>query len=513
MYTDDEDYREAIEADGRTVSIFMSLGVNIDNTAADDITAVTVDALPMSNPAQLTDANYELTKELATYEAYGIPTAPDAMMMAPPLTAEAYPPETGIWSSGLSDDDGDLSFTMTISLSRQHTSALTIYTEGPNILAGSVTFSNNGTTETVNLTAHNGYAVASGSHVYDTLIITITKISEGFRHLRITEIEFGDAITLSMSKLGGEVVYLDEIDPLQVGLPLCELDLQLINVLGDYDIDKPGTLFSQLEIGNPINLSFTVEANGFKKTIPLARLFIGQRNTSGDRLLVSAYDVRWTLSRSYKTWSISTSQDLGTALANLFQAHELGYIIDSSVSAIYPAASHTFDDSTTVLDDLQKLAQAYGLIIRPTRLGSIEVSTAWGSDEYGDIPVINMYTWPGSNQANRYNVIDIRYGTNGSYNRYVQDFSEPGEAKNILPINNELIVNETMAAQVYARIRAQIYGTAQEVEWRGDPAMDLSDMVGVFTRWTQEGTAETFRAIKREIRFDGALREITTVTK
>ena len=512
MYTDDADYRAAIEADGRAVSIFMSLGVNIDNTAADDITAVTADTLPMSNPAQLTDANYELTKELATYENYGIPTAASARMIVPPLTAEAYPPETGVWSSELSDEDGDMAFQAVISLSSKHTSALTIYTEGPNILVGTVTFTYNGISETVALVPHTGFAVAPGSHDYDTVTISITKISEGIRHLRITEIEFGDSITLGMDKLGGEIVFVDEIDPLWVGMPLCELDLELINVLGDYDVDKPGTLFSQLAIGNPINLSYTVESGNVRRTIPVARLFIGQRNTSGDRLLVTAYDIRWNLSRSYLSWQLRTNQDIGTTLAALFAAHELGYTIDGAVASIYPASDHTFGTDTIVLDDLQKVAQAYGLIIRPTRLGSIQVSVAWNDDEYGDIPVMNMYTWPGSNQANRYNVIDIRYGANGTYDRYVEDFSQPGEVKNILPINNELIVNESMASTVCGRIRAQMYTNVQDVEWRGDPAMDLSDEVGVYTRWTQNGTAETYRAIKRELRFDGALREITTFT-
>ncbi len=517
MYSDDPDYRAVIEADGRSISIYMSLGVDIDNTAADDITAVTVDSLPMSNTSQMTDANYELTKEFATYEAYGIATAASAGMIVPPLQAHAYPPETGIWSQGLCDDGGNIDFTMAIALSAVHESAFTIYTEGPNILEGEVIFSytENGETqsETVALDPHNGYAVASGSHKYDTVTVNITKLDGAYQHLRITEVEFGDSITLATDKLAGEVVFIDEIDVLGVGMPLSELDLELVNVLGDYDVDKPNTLYTQLAIGNPLNLSYTIDAGTFRKTIPMAHLFIGAKRTNGDRLLVTAYDVRWNLGRSYYVWSLDPAEDLGTTLAELFEAHELGYVIDEAVNQIYPQGACTFTDETTVLDDIQKVAQAYGLIIRPSRRGNIEVSTAWNGDQYGTIPVNNMYSWPGSNQYNKYNVIDIRYGSNGDYHRYVQDFSEVGTVKNILSINNDLILTEQMAIQVYARTRAQIYNSAQDVDWRGDPSLDLGDTVGVHNRWTQDGTAQTYRATKREIRYDGAMRETTTFVR
>ena len=509
MYSDDPEYRTDIEADGRSISVFMSLGVDIDNTASDDISSVSVEALPLSNAELLTDANYELTRELATFEGYGIPTAPSASMIAPPLQAQDYPPETGVWSADISDGAGNIEFEMTISLSHAHTSALTIYTEGPDILAGTVTFRNGNDEDTVELTTRTGSAVASGAHTYDSVTIHVTKITETYRHLRVVEVEFGDSITLATNKLGGEVVYIDEIDTLQVGMPLSELDLELINVLGDYDVDKPDTLYAQLAIGNPINLSFTVNGST-RRTVPVAHLFIGQKNSNGDRLMVTAYDVRWNLGRSYKVWSINPSKDLGSTLAELFVAHGLGYVIDPAVNEMYPEGAHTFSDESTVLDDLQKLAQAYGLVIRPSRMGNIVVSTAWDSDSYGTIPVRNMYSWPSSNQYNRYNVIDIRYGSDGNYGRYVQDFSEVGTVKNILAINSDLILTEQMAIDVYTRIRAQIYGSASDVEWRGDPAMDLTDMVGVHSRWTQEGTAQTFRATKREIRYDGAYREITT---
>lgn len=514
MYIDDPDYRQAIEGDNRHISIYMSLGVDIDNTAADDVMSVTVDSLPMSNPAQLTDANYELTKELATFESYGIPTAVSAGMIVPPIQAQEYPPETGIWSENISDASGAITFSMVIALSSQHTSALTIYTEGPNILVGSVTFSytDNGETasETVALTPHNGYAVASGSHTYDTVTVSVTEIDGAYSHLRIAEVEFGDSITLATNKLAGEVVYVDEIDTLGVGMPLAELDLELVNVLGDYDVDKPDTLYTQLAIGNPINLSYTIERDTFRRTIPMARLFIGAKRSNGDRLLVTAYDVRWNLGRSYHTWSLDPAVDLGTTLSALFVAHDLGYVIDESVSLIYPQGAYTFNDETTVLDDLQKVAQAYGLVIRPSRMGNIVVSTSWAGDSYGTIPVMNMYSWPGSNQFNKYNVIDIRYGSNGNYDRYIQDFSETGTVKNILSINNDLILTQQMAIDVYTRVRAQIYSSAQDVDWRGDPAMDLGDMVGVHTRWTQGSTAQTYKATKRELRYDGALREVTT---
>ena len=93
------EYLDAIRASTRQIDAYLAVGINIDQTAADDITSITVtDSLPMSNKGQLTDAIYIIQDGLATFERYGITTAISAGMVAPPLKAVKYPPEIGLRS-------------------------------------------------------------------------------------------------------------------------------------------------------------------------------------------------------------------------------------------------------------------------------------------------------------------------------------------------------------------------------------------------------------------------------
>ena len=501
-----------IESLDRKVSLILSLGTDIDVTASDDVTSITSDELlPMSNPEQMTDANYELTPKLATYEAYGIPTALSAGMIVPPLQATSYPPETGMWSEDISDGDGYIDWTINIELSAEHTSGFTLYTEDVGITEGTVRFTDsNDTVETVAIVPRSNLAVAPGSHTYVSIEIHVTRIQNAYMHARITEIEFGDFLVIDEGRLAGETTFIEEIDVFQKGIPLSELDFELVNVLGEYDQDSPNSLFNQLAIGNPINLSYRVTEGGNKVTIPVARLVIGERGASGDRLKVAAYDNRWILTQNYTVWGIQQSESLGDTLEALFDTLNLGYIIDEAVYRLYPQSDHTFSDETTVLEDLIKVVQAYGLVIRPSRRGAIEVYTAWQTDEYGVMPVQNMYSWPQSAQMSKYNFIDVRYGI-GTFDRYTIDLrADVATARSVLSVNNDLVVDQTMAVAVAARLAAQVYQTAVSVEWRGDPALDVSDDVGVHTRWTRDATAGTYRAVKREMTYDGSLKETTT---
>ena len=75
------EYLDAMRASTRQIDAYLAVGINIDQTAADDITSVTVtDSLPMSNKGQLTDAIYTLTDGLATFERYGIKSAISAAL-------------------------------------------------------------------------------------------------------------------------------------------------------------------------------------------------------------------------------------------------------------------------------------------------------------------------------------------------------------------------------------------------------------------------------------------------
>ena len=510
MYSTPDGYNDIADDPFRGENVYMSMGFFIDNTAADDVSSIAgEDSLPMSNNTQLTNARYSVIPGLAVYEADGIPTELSAGMVVPPLTANTSM-ETGIWSEGISDGEGNIDWSFTISLSSVHVSGLSVYTSGPRILEGYAEFSNNGQTVSEELLPLAECAVASDNFTYDSITVHITKIDSPYSHVRIAEIEFGNSVTIGVDELANRVTFIDEMDPLQIGMPLQELDFDLINISGDYDEDKPGSLFSRLAIGNPINLSYTLGKEGVQMTVPMGRFMIGEKNSKNDCVSVVAYDVRWKLSQMFNPWSIDTSVSLGTSLHDLITGLDLDCDVDQAVYSIYPLTSYQFTNDTSVLSDIHLVAQAYGLRIMPDRNGVIRIMTDIPSDDYGTLPIQNQITWAEASQTSRYNYIDIGYNNNTQH--YSLDLRvSPNVARMPISIYNKLISTEAQAIAVANRIASHLYTKSVKVKWLADPAMDLYDTVKVYSQWTAEGeTPPTFRPIKREITYDGILIDETT---
>ena len=515
MYQAPDGYRDIAMSENRIESVYMSMGIDIDNTSADDISSYTGSRLPMSSGGQLVDATYEVNPGLATFEADGIATAVSAGMIAPPLRASETI-RTGYWSSIISGEDGSMDFSLTIAFRgpngelREHISALTVYTAGPNIVSGSVFFILNGVETEVPLTCSRGRAVAQGSNTYDTIRIEVSGIDEPYRHLRISEVEFGDSITVSMAEVTGEVTYIDEMDPLWQGLPMRELDFNLINVDGRYDEDNPNGMYSRMGIGNPVNISFTIYSSTKKYSVPMGRFVMAEKKASGNTLAVTAFDTRWYLSELYVSWSLSVSESIGDALEGVLTAAEVEHRIDQAVYDIYPSANAAFSESSSLLDDIHAIVQAYGLTFLPNRAGTIVVATDFSSDVYGLIPPNIQFSWPASNQMNQYNYVDVAYGTN----HVIADLREnPNTEKIILSVNNGLIVTAAHAQAVCARLVSKLYSKAVKVRWAGDPVMDLYDSVDVFSMWTIDSAPTRYKAVKREMTFNGMIVEEVTLIK
>lgn len=504
-------YSDAVASSERTVDVFLSIGTGIDNTAADDLTAVQGSFLPMSNTGQITDAVYYMTRELATFEGYGIKTSVDAGNLVPPLQAVHYPPEAGIWSEGISDKDGNMSFSFSLQLTKAHTSAFRVYTDGPNILSATATFTDGETSVTKTFTQYSGYMEVSEQQTYSSITIDVTKIDAPYRHVRIVECEFGASITLSKTEIGGEITVIRELDPTEKTAPMSELDLSIINVSGAFDPDNPGTRLGELQIGYPLSLSFTVNSDGKRFTVPCGRYFIGERNSSDTRLDLTAFDARFSLSELYVEWTMPAEQSIGKTLDDLLTTYSIPHLVDVSLYSMMPDRPYIFDDQSTIADDLLTIQQAYAIYFIPDRMGSISVTPTWPADSYGAVPTATIYSWPSPKQTSRYNFIQVGYkiaeGQSTKTYYVTKDLrTDQTEGKVTLQISgNPLITTESRATALMDRLASRLYSEETETEWRGDPAMDLGDSVQIPGRWTQE-SPRTYNAVYIEETYDGTYR-------
>lgn len=497
-------YADAVVSTDRTVDVYISIGTGIDTTAADDLTAVSGPFLPMSNTAQLADAIYYITDGLATFEGDGIPTSGTAIV--PPAVPTDYPPETGIWSSGISDASGAVAFSFTIQLAKAHSSALRVYT-GVKVLSASATFHNGTESTTKAFTCSDDWIEITDVMTYDKIVVSVTKIDGAYRHVRIVECEFGASVALSKTEIGGEVVLIRETDPTEQTMPVDELDISVLNVSGAFDADNPSSRLGELAIGYPIWLSFTVNsAEGQRFTVKHGRYWIGQLDSSETRLDITAFDARHTLADTSIAWAIPAGQSVGKAVDDLLTDIGIPHTVEADLFQVMPDASASFGSDSTLADDLIQVGQAYGVYLVPDRQGSIHVTHAWPSGTYGAVPYDTVYSWPSPKQSTRYNVVSVSYGQNKEDKVETDLRTDPGESRVVLQVSgNPMITTQARATETMNRLVGRISAETSEAEWRGDPALDLGDTIKIPGRWTQDAP-RAYKATYIEETYDGTYR-------
>ena len=512
MYVMDAPYSDAIKAHDRKVTMYASIGVGVDLTAADDLSGIEGDFLPMSNTAQVIDAIYKPTPGMAVFEGDGIETSADNGLTAPPIVPTANPPEVGIWSAGISDEYGNIEVGIDLTLAAEHTSAFRVYTHGPNVTSADLVFTlSDGTEQTVECECYGGYFSIPKVLTYTGIKILVHSIDRPYHHLRRVEVEFGSAITFSSAIIAGEVVHIRELDPLETAIPLDELDLTLVNVDGAFDVDNPATRLGELSIGYPLTLSYSVDVPDGMMTVPCGRYYVGTLEARDTRLSVAAFDARWILSQEFSSWSISTTESLGDMYDRILTEHSVPHIVDTDLFSVFPSSSYTFADDMSVLDGLLWVQQAYGVYMVPDRDETVHVTRTFPSGDAGAVDPDSVYQWPLPKQSSKYNYIQVGYAaTPDSESQYVvRDMrKDSGESKSSIQIiGNPLITTSAIATALVDRIAARIPSMEVETDWIGDPAIDVGDTLAIPGRWTQANPA-TYQVTYIESTFDGSYSEV-----
>ena len=503
MFSATQDYKDAMHAMTREVDLVISIGYNIDQTAADDITSITATKLELSNTSQVVDAIYELDRKLATFEGYGIKTS--GGMTAPPITSVAYPPEAGLWSDVISDGDGAISWTMTIEFGSAHTSGLTIYTRETQVTAAHVKFYKNGSlTDEGDMTTSSGYIQYSDLAEYDKIVVSVTELEQAFSHVRITEIEFGASQTFNKSSLTGTVEIIEEEDPLMLSIPLNELDFDILNVDGKYDPDNSVGDYDSIKIGYTATVGITCSLEGgATETIPLGSFIIYNKEAVDNRLRVVCYDPRIFLRDTFQPWSLNTSTSWGLQLTALFTAMHVPHLIDNALLSVNPDKAIAFDGSESLLQCFLYLQQYYGLYLVPERDGYLHATMTKPSDDYGDMDSDMQFVYPRPSHFTTYNFISVVYDQQNGTTYDIDLRPDSRQVQSQILIRNPLITTSAKAQEVANAILAKFYDDMVEVDWRTDALTDIGDTVGLNGRWSENTTEYT--VIRQDTSYDGSL--------
>lgn len=504
MYHTASAYSRAIRADERKIVPYISLGVGFDPTAADDLISISCDSLPMSNPAQMIDANYALTQGLATFEGDGIPTAPGSGMIAPPIQAEEYPPETGLWSHDISDSDGAIDWIVTLTLSRAHTSAFSVYADSVvHIVSGEIRYYLEGVpVRTMTIDATSSVIRDPQITTYDAIEVEITGIDKPYHHVRIAEFEFGASVTLSNTVLGPSMSLLGEIDILGLSMPISQLDFSILNVEGEYDQDNPDSLLPTVAKWSPLTLALTIITDEGQTSIPMGRFYITERKGADVLLNVTAQDARSILQTTYTPLSLIKTESLGEMYERILSDLRIPHVIDPDVYNIYPEADITLDDEELdLLTQLLYVQQYYGVYIAPGRDENLHITKNATGDAVQSITASNIIEYPNPETERTYNYISVSYGQNKIYS--VDLRTDDKEGKSELTLVNPLILTEDGASRIARELSDKLYSQLYSAQAFGDASLDPGDTVPIEGRWTQ-GNSDSFRITSIDWTYDGS---------
>lgn len=495
-------YLEAVRSgEPAKITVQLATGTGIDETAWDDLEAIEASRLPMSSDVtQLSDKDYSIDPNLATFEGDGIPTSATAKMIVPP-TSSGSSIRTGLWSDTISDSEGKIEWGLVVTMSAPHTSAFTVYSDGEVLITSAkITFSLNGSSVQEGEMTVDGDRVYWGESVtYDEVAVTITSISEPYHHVRVSEIDFGAMVSVPSVYLDDIITWVQEVDPLQQTTPLSELDFSVINVDGTWDDDLEEGQSQAFQNGTLMTASIRSVIDGKAYVVPLGRYVIAGKRQDIDSVQFTCYDLRYRLKAVPSQIHLSLSVSLGTTIAEVLGEAYIPHTLDGDVMELMPDADADLS-GMSVFDALAEVQQAYNLSIVPLRTGMIHVSVGVSSDDYGDLPQTQMTEYAKPDNEDSYNIISVGYGNN----QYAIDLRGAEAIKSTLAVDNDLITTEARAKTLAEDLKDALYPRAVEIEYVGDALVDAGDSL---TYTSRAGKRYKAQVLYHTVEYDGALTE------
>jgi hypothetical protein len=509
MYDTSEAFQSAIRAATRKVRVYISLGKDIDATAADDITAIDAPSLPFGDTEQLFDAVYSLDENFATFEGLGIPTAVSHGLIAPPLEPTPYPPASAVWSDVIGDATGAMDWTMAISLSSEHTSALTLYFGAVFATDFTVTFRVGETVTGTSAVTGNAEATWSDriARTYDNIVLHVTGVSRAWSHLRLAEVEFGASYALAGSDLAGSVSLLREHDPTTARSPAGELTFSLNNVRGAFDPDHPDGLLARMSLGLPVDLSFTVDLAEGRETVPMGRYYITERSFFGSLARITAQDIRGPMGQTYPALTLGTSDSIGEMLDGILVAEGIPHLVPVGLYSMYLDREFAYDGDASLLDILTWLGHKTGWVMVVRRDGTLSFASAASPGDYGMLSKGNMFDYPKLQSPTSYNAVTVLMADGVSYTHDMR--TDPSATMLALTVRSPMITTTAERDALVARVVAGLHPQTVKVPFQGDPCIDPGDLVKAPTRHTDDALHLPLMTVTGiETTYGGSYREV-----
>lgn len=422
--------------------------------------------------------------------------------------------EVGYWSAALSDSEGNIDVEVVAQFDTpQSSDGFTICFDAKTESVASdfviTTYNGDSLINSVAVVGNKEVVriVECPSLNYDKVVVNFSKTDKGYRRVKVCEIVFGYLQRFNKDKLVS-LRLIDEISLDMQSLPAKKLEFTLDNADQSYNVLNPEGIYAFLQQGQGINVSMSI--NG--EAVGRGRFYFDSAVANDDALTatVCGYDLLYRLDQGTFGADSSGAWTFGEAVRAVVADSGVDLAVDIAEDIAARLVGKCVPADTSHREALRLLAQAAKTCLYINRLDVLMAQDFAIATAVDELSVQNMTTWGKASDTGRINTVVVTASDefSGVENVYTATNQTLGEPKQVLEIDNPLVLDETVAAWILdkARLRNKYTTTAM-----GNPARDTGDSVWIGNVY---GTKEKAVVIEQTTTFDGSLLDnITAVGK
>ena len=514
MYPVSQQFKEAVYAPARTTKAKVTFDIS-DVTAKDDVSNLTSteQASGISNKNQVINSQREQSYNLATWE-------PDRFKLdgsfSFPDDVLANNGEMGFVSENLCDIEGSFAEypTLTFEFINPHSSIgitvtfdvlneeyatefnLSIFDGSDNLIASIDVTDNDQVQRDVDYLLSN----------YKKVIITIKKWSVGERRARIIEVDFGIVKVYDGNNLI-KCSLIEELDLTGSQLPSAEFKFTVDNADRAFNILNLTGFYAYLQQRQQVDVQLGVLVGSAYEWVPLGNYLLWDW-TSDEGSLTASFTARTSLDLmnavDYENLTAKSGYSLYQMAVDMFAFCGIeNYEIDTALQSI---TTKGLVKKTTCRNVLQMIALAGCANIFVTRDNVIKlvVNPASLGDQVDDVDLDNMYEEPKIELEPIVQSVQVTYYSDLDTKDVVTVTNSDVDSGEVLKLESNTLINTATQATNVANwlLRQRSYRAKYSLNWRGNPAHELNDVITIETTY---GTAKKAIITKNSIEYQGYL--------
>lgn len=500
MYATSQVYKDHVYAASRSISGKVTFDIS-DVTAVGDVTSITTsaEATAISDKSQLADNNRNKTYQLATLETNRFKL--DGSFSFADDTTPANNGERGYVSSALCAADGTFAIppTITIIFGGTHSSAgLTITFD---FLGGEYATDFTMTVydaadvviQTIAVTGNTGiqYVYIGQLNNYKKIIVNISKWSVGDRRARVIEVDFGVVKVYTDDNLIS-LGLIEEMDMITSQLPSPEFKFSVDNsdrvfnilnptgfynyltqkqkVIAELGVDVGGGVYEYVQLGNYLLWEWTSDEGS------LTASFTSRTNID----LMTNFDYEQLTAVSKSLYQLAVDVFAICGITN--------YSIDTALQSI---TTNSMAKKTNCKNILQMITLAGTANIFVTRNNVITIKTISMGAAADTITFDNIYNEPQVELEKIVKQINVTYWTDLNTSAIVSVTDPNVTSGDTLKLENNTLINSSARATAVANwiLAQKAYRAKYSVNWRGNPAHELVDIISIENSFGPNKTA------------------------